>query len=110
MRRRLGRFGEALAADFLAARGAHILGRNVRAGRGELDLVVTWTGAPVAVEVKAAALGAPNAGAARHFTEEKLDAVVATMRRLRPRPRRLDLIEVGVGPRGVTVRWVKDVA
>jgi putative endonuclease len=49
-----GRYGEALAAAHLEAKGYRIAERNYRAGRGEIDLIA-WTpdgGQLVFVEVK----------------------------------------------------------
>ncbi len=51
----IGRQGEALAADYLEAKGYRIAARNYRAGRCEIDLIA-WTPAGdilVFVEVKA---------------------------------------------------------
>lgn len=51
-RRALGRLGESLAADHLERRGFAILDRNVRIGRGEIDLIA-FDGITLAfVEVK----------------------------------------------------------
>ncbi len=51
-RRALGAFGEARAAEHLEAAGYRILGRNVRAGGVELDLIATRGPLLVFVEVK----------------------------------------------------------
>jgi putative endonuclease len=50
--RALGREGEARAARFLKLRGYRILGRNVRAGGVEMDLIVSRGALVVFVEVK----------------------------------------------------------
>lgn len=50
--RSLGRMGEGLAAEFLARRGWTLLGRNVRVGRREIDLIVTRGEVLAFVEVK----------------------------------------------------------
>jgi putative endonuclease len=53
--RRLGDAAELLVAERLAAAGWTILGRNVRVGRGELDIVAVDPGPPahlVVVEVR----------------------------------------------------------
>ena len=63
-RRALGREGEARAARFLRLRGYRILGRNVRAGGVEMDLVVSRGTLVAFVEVKTRRtrrFGAPEA-------------------------------------------------
>lgn len=49
---RLGRTGEALAVRLLAARGWHVLARNYRAGRREVDIIARRENLLVFVEVK----------------------------------------------------------
>jgi len=62
VRRSRGRAGEDAAVQALTARGYRVLGRNIRLGRGEIDLVCVHDGDIVFVEVKArsgAAFGTP---------------------------------------------------
>jgi putative endonuclease len=62
-RRGLGRRGEELAAQHLAARGYHIVARNWRCEHGELDLVARDGECLAFVEVRARrgrALGTPE--------------------------------------------------
>ena len=73
----------------------------MRAGRGEIDLIVRDGGIVVAVEVKT------GATPMEQFTDDKIAAVRAAMRRLKPPPRRLDLVTVTPGSTGVTVRWYR---
>jgi putative endonuclease len=50
---RIGKWGEDVAADWLAARGCKLLGRNIRTPYGEIDILVERSGVAVFVEVKA---------------------------------------------------------
>ena len=50
--RALGRHGEAIAARFLAHNGYKIIGRNVRAFVGEIDIVAMKNSSIIFVEVK----------------------------------------------------------
>ena len=60
---KIGRWGEAVAADYLAQKGYEIRERNARTPYGELDLIVMHNGGLVVVEVKtrtSAAYGYPE--------------------------------------------------
>ncbi|MBW1842952.1 MAG: YraN family protein [Deltaproteobacteria bacterium] len=61
-RNELGAEGERRAADHLAARGYRIVGRNVRAGGVEMDLIVRRGRLVVFVEVKTRRAGGPGCG------------------------------------------------
>jgi len=52
MSTRVGRKGETAAANWLSRRGYRILGRNLRLGRGELDIVAANDELLLFVEVK----------------------------------------------------------
>jgi putative endonuclease len=51
-RQRLGRWGEMVATYFLEQRGYKVLARNVRTGRGEIDLIARQEQADVLVFVE----------------------------------------------------------
>jgi len=48
----VGSAGEEIAARFFTERGIPVLGRNVRRGSDEIDLIVRVAGVPAVVEVK----------------------------------------------------------
>ena len=41
-KQRIGQWGESVAAHYLESRGYRILGRNLRAARGEIDVIAAW--------------------------------------------------------------------
>ena len=115
VRRLRGRIGEEAAAQALAARGYRVLVRNIRLGRGEIDLVCEHDGEVVFVEVKArrgAAFGTP----AEAVTARKQRALLALAARYLGRtgradqPCRFDVVEVWLadGDRPVRVEVLRD--
>lgn len=108
-RKRLGDFGERVAAHHLEGKGYRILARQWRCARGELDLVAAAGEVLVFVEVKTRrgrAFGAPEQGVdarkaqkllelAQHYLfEHDLDDVEW----------RVDLVAVELDPRGKLLR------
>jgi putative endonuclease len=64
-RKRLGQWGESVAATYLEAQGYEIVGRNWRCARGEIDLIARAGDVLVFVEVKTRrgrTLGTPEEG------------------------------------------------
>jgi putative endonuclease len=57
-RHHLGRRGEEVAAAYLQANGYAILARNLRCGRGEIDILAAREGALIFVEVRTRRSGA----------------------------------------------------
>lgn len=105
-RRARGRAGEEAAGHALAARGYRVLARNVRVGRGEIDLVCEHDGDIVFVEVKArrgAAFGTP----AEAVTVRKQRGLLALAARYLGRTGRahrtcrFDVVEVWLGAGGL---------
>ena len=106
-RRHLGAFGARVAAAFLERNGVRVLGRNIRIGKGEVDLVAADRTGRFAVEVKT---GMEKAGENPrwNFTDRKARQVVRMARSLGIR--RVDLVTVVVGDDGVGVEWHPRVA
>ena len=106
----MGRLGEQIAAFFLQRRGITIVDRNVRVGRGELDLLVLDSGRRVVVEVKTINARQHVQNAEDAFTEDKAATVARLAARLRPPARRIDLIAISLSEAGAAIRWLRDVA
>lgn len=103
---RVGRFGEDLAARFLVRRGVRILGRNVRTGRGEIDIHGVVDNVPVAFEVKTIVAATPLRDAVYRLDSAKAATVHRYARLLHPPARRVDLVAVTLRPGGPELRWV----
>ncbi len=101
-RRAVGSFGEQVAAQFLERRGCLVLDRNLRVGRGEIDLIIEVGGAKVAVEVKSV-VDSKLGEAADAFTVTKASQVAALAEEIGIG--RVDLITVTLGPKGVDIVW-----
>ncbi|MEA2023745.1 MAG: YraN family protein [Actinomycetota bacterium] len=101
----VGDAGEAVAARFLAQRGAVVVDRNVRVGRDEIDLIARIEGDTVAVEVKT------GLGRGTRPWENFDDGKNARIRRAAAvlSIRRIDLIAVEITTDGVTIRWLPGV-
>ncbi|HWR97564.1 MAG TPA: YraN family protein [Candidatus Methanoperedens sp.] len=104
-RRALGAGGEAVAASHLERLGFRILERNVRCGRGEIDLIALDGRVVVFIEVKSnrgGRFGAPEEmvtpGKQRRLTQ--LATWYLQRRRWLGRPARFDVVAVDWGPVG----------
>jgi putative endonuclease len=104
-RRRLGAFGERLAALHLEAKGYRILSRNFRCREGEIDIVAQDGDTLVFVEVRTRrgdALGGP-AESVTAFKEARLvaaaTAYVQALAEL-PAGQRIDVVAVQLSPSG----------
>ncbi|MDQ7037583.1 MAG: YraN family protein [Aquificota bacterium] len=91
---RRGKVYEDIAEEYLKSIGYRILGRNVRCGRGEVDIVALDGNTLVLVEVKGGRteeFGHP----AERFSEEKLRRLISCGYEISGgRPFRVDLIVV----------------
>jgi putative endonuclease len=101
----LGRAGEALAADLLAATGWTVLARNYRSGHKEIDLIVRRGRTIAFVEVKTrtdARFGHPLASvtAAKRREIERVARAWLARRRLRGVDYRFDAVAVTWDGRG----------
>lgn len=102
-RHRVGALGEAIACAFLRRRGCTIEGRNVKVGRGEVDIVARIDGERTVVEVKTVV------GARSDPTDAFTDRKAAQVRRLglelTPPCHRVDLVTVRLDRSGALVWW-----
>ncbi len=105
----LGSAGEHIAAEFLQRRGVRIVARNVRRGRGEVDLVAEEEGQRFVVEVKTTDRRT-GLDPRENLDDLKLETVRRTAARLSPPVYRVDLVAVVVDQNGADVRWLQDVS
>ena len=115
LRLQRGAAAEALAAEFLSARGLEVLARNVRCKGGELDLVCSDGELLVVVEVRQRS-GNDYGGALASVTRRKRRRIIRATRFLlqtapqwRNRLLRFDVIGVQGPPQNAPdLEWVKD--
>ena len=105
----VGRRGEQIAARFLTDRGACIVGRNVRVGRDEIDLLLDIDGKRVVAEVKTATDNGSSPRPEENFDENKATRIRRAARNLDTPVQRIDLVTVVIGVDGVAVRWLPGV-
>lgn len=109
-RRRLGLLGEAHAADHLTTLGYHILERNWRGLRGELDLIAEEDGVVVFVEVRSrrdtGTFGSPEESVDARKQQKVRDTALYYLYRNRAMERkiRFDVITVLFAPEGAIAR------
>jgi len=104
-RRRLGAFGERLAAAHLAAKGYRILARNHRCREGEIDIVAQDGETLVFVEVRTRrgdALGGPAESVTARKEARLVAAATAYVQALPQLPagQRIDVVAVQLSPGG----------
>jgi putative endonuclease len=88
-RNELGAEGERRAANHLAAQGYRIIGRNVRAGGVEMDLIAQRGPLVVFVEVKTRRAGGPGSGEEAVDARKRLRLVRGAAAWLHEQPRRV---------------------
>lgn len=106
--RALGRLGEELAARYLRRRGWEIVGRNVREGRKEIDIIARRGGVLAFVEVKtrrSREFGDPLESISRRKRAEIREVAMRWLGRNRAAAGtiRFDAVGIALGPSG-TVR------
>lgn len=104
-RERAARCGEAIAEQFCVLKGYRVLARNVREGRGELDLVAVDRDTVVFVEVKFRAAGDRGGALDAVTAKKRADTARAAARwlaehRATDRPIRFDVIGITWGADG----------
>ncbi len=108
----MGKTGEDLAVALLERKGYHILDRNWRWGKEELDIVATDGTNLVIVEVKtrsSALFTEPETAVTRHKQKIMIRAANAYARyRRHPGEVRFDIITVLDGPQGEKVNHMVD--
>ena len=98
-RERAAGCGERIAAEFLVLRGMDVVDRNVRMGRGEIDLVARDRDQVVFVEVKFRTAGGKATpfdavGAKKREDVAKAAALYLARRGLLDRPVRFDVVGI----------------
>ncbi|NNC39504.1 MAG: hypothetical protein HKN95_02335 [Acidimicrobiia bacterium] len=88
-----------------------VIARNVRVGRGEIDLLAVHRRRRVVVEVKTVvAAGSNSVRPEDAFTSAKARTVRRLANQLDRRAPRVDLVAVTLSESGAGVRWLRSVA
>lgn len=117
-----GHHAETVAAEYLSRQGLKLIDRNVRAGRGEIDLIMQDGSILVFVEVRARKAGA-WVSAAESVSFAKRKKIIETAERLlnekpawRNSPCRFDVVAIGLPSESsaephssqTEVNWIQD--
>lgn len=97
-RAELGRLSERVAARYVTAHGGKILGRNIRVGRGEIDLLAEFEGVRTVIEVRSTTGVEPPS---LRFDRAKASQVRTLARSLRAS--RIEVIAIRYTPTGVEI-------
>ncbi len=100
-------FGERLAEGLVSRHGGRVVGRNVRVGRDELDLVAAFGRATVVIEVKTRLRSSFEPDL--NFDDRKAAALLRGAAGLGIAVWRIDLITVELDGGGASLRWITDV-
>lgn len=114
VRGEIGRQGEALAADFLFARGFNLVAKNWRCRLGEIDLIVEREGIIHFVEVKArrtTTFGYPEEAVSYAKRRRWFHAIEAWLQ-LNPKVQRYqaDVISILFETAGPKVDWIENIS
>ena len=105
-----GRAGEALAIAYLELAGCRVLGRNLRLGGVEVDVLVSDGPAQVVVEVKVRGRTdyGGSAAAIDHLKRTRLARAARALQQEGARRVRIDVVAVDLSPDGATVRHYRN--
>lgn len=111
--KRTGKYGEDLAAAWLAEAGYRIIERNYHCFFGEIDIVAEEAGILVFVEVKSRrseAYGAPElaVGPEKQRKISRISLQYLAERHLRHRSARFDVVAVYLRPEGPRIELIRD--
>lgn len=101
LRSEVGAVGEEIAAAFLERNGVTVERRNVRVGRGEIDLIGRCSGTRLLVEVRTRRTDMPPIEAFDHAKRRRLQGLSREIG-----ISRVDLVAVALGERFVTLHWI----
>ena len=104
VRGEIGAVGERVAAEFLERHGVVIERRNVRVGRGEIDLVGSIGLTRFLVEVRSRMSDRAPIEAFDHAKSEQLYRLSREIG-----IGRVDLVAVGFGTRFIAIHWIPSV-
>lgn len=97
----MGAAGERVAAGFLERQGVSIERRNVRVGRGEIDLIGSHGRTRFLIEVRSRVSDRAPIEAFDHAKRERLWRLSREVG-----VSRVDLVAVGFGSRFIAVHWI----
>jgi putative endonuclease len=104
-----GRVGESLAVAYLELAGCRVLGRNLRFGGVEVDVLASEGETQVVVEVKLRGRSdfGGAVGAIDHVKRERLVRAAEALSRRGARRVRIDVVAIDISSEGATVRHVR---